>query len=51
VEEMEKYGLKNEVPYMRKPSTDDLEEEQIEEYERLSQEFPEQTLFELSDLV
>ena len=39
------------MPYLRKPSTDDLEEEQQEEYFRLEQEFPEETLFNLSDLV
>ena len=51
VSELQKYGLKNEVPYLRKPSTDDLDEEQQEEYSRLEQEFPEKTLFNLSDLV
>lgn len=52
IDELDKYGLKSsEVPYFRKPSIDDLDEETEEHYLKLEKEFPEDVLFSLSDLV
>ena len=51
VDELQRYGLaQSEVPYLKAPS-EDADEEELEKFEALERDFPEEVLFSLEDLV
>ena len=50
VEELQRYGLTlEETPYLRAPDSDD--EDAVQKHKALEEEFPEEMIFELGDLV